>query len=465
MLRSHVIRLLLVLLCWGALVLEGQARDNPAPQKFNEVREVAPGVFFRYSSIGPDESKIPFGGCNNIWVVFEDFVVVIDANFPKEAADVVEAVRKTTSKPIRYVFDTHHHGDHAYGNAVFAKEGASIVAQANCARLLRVNGPKEFADAGRPPTGRKDIAQSSLKVPSVIFDDKLVLDDGVQRVEFLFFGHGHTPGDASAYLPKHKILCTGDACVNGPYNFMGHADSASWIRALDRMQQLDIAMICPGHGPVAGKDLLEKQKRYFVELRKQVQQGIDAGKESTEILQSLDMPWYREWTTVAANSRKENVDHVYKELTGRIKPGGLVQGLKATEIPATARASAGWKKPERVIVPNLMPDKLAELRLLAPELEFVRARSTEEALGLVENADAVLGFYSVDILRQGKKLRWIQPGPTWNDRDIATAVGSKPVITHAQRIEGADRTEQQWSLWRENVRRFAAGEPLLDVAP
>ena len=117
------------------------------------------------------------------------------------------------------------------------------------------------------------MADSRLKVPNVIFDDKLVLDDGKQRVEFLFMGHAHTAGDAVAYLPRHKILCTGDACVNGAYNFMGHSDSASWIRALEKMQQLDVKLVCPGHGPLAGKDLLETQKRYFVELRREVTQG------------------------------------------------------------------------------------------------------------------------------------------------------------------------------------------------
>ena len=117
-------------------------------------------------------------------------------------------------------------------------------------------------------------------MPNVIFDDKLVLDDGKQRIEFLFFGHAHTPAMPCAYLPKQKILCTGDACVNGAFNFMGHSDSASWIRALERMQQLDIQMVAPGHGPLAGKDLLEKQKRYFVELRRKVKKGIAAGRDA-----------------------------------------------------------------------------------------------------------------------------------------------------------------------------------------
>src|SRR5262249_62114526 len=106
------------------------AADAPPKMEFKQVREVAPGVFFRYSPISPTDDSI-FGGCNNIWVVFDDHVAVIDANFPREAGDVVAEIRKRTDKPIRYVFDTHHHGDHAYGNAVFAREGAGGIAQAN----------------------------------------------------------------------------------------------------------------------------------------------------------------------------------------------------------------------------------------------------------------------------------------------------------------------------------------------
>src|SRR5439155_19296006 len=120
----------LVLLSLLRVAPSATAADAPPTMKFREVREVATGVFFRFSAIDPNDFSI-FGGCNNIWVVFRDYVVVIDANFPKEAQDVVAAVKKTTDKPIRYVFDTHHHGDHAYGNAVFAKLGAGVIAQAN----------------------------------------------------------------------------------------------------------------------------------------------------------------------------------------------------------------------------------------------------------------------------------------------------------------------------------------------
>jgi glyoxylase-like metal-dependent hydrolase (beta-lactamase superfamily II) len=317
----------------GVFLLAAAAHHGERPpgdalpaMKFNDVREVAPGVFFRYSSISATDPSVPFGGCNNIWVVFKDYVAVIDANFPKEAGDVIEAVKKTTDKPIRYVLDTHHHGDHAYGNAVWAKAGATILGQANCARLLKVSGPKQWADAALT---RKDIATSELKAVDVPFDDQYVLDDGNRRVEFRYLGHAHTPGDAVAYLPKDKILCTGDACVNGAFNFMGHSNSASWVRCLEKMEQFDVTLVCPGHGPPAGKDVLALQRRYFQDLRAAVQKGIDAGKSLAEITAGLDLAWYKEWTGKAAKANKDNVEHVFKELTGRIEHDRLGRRIDA----------------------------------------------------------------------------------------------------------------------------------------
>src|ERR1700722_4406269 len=143
--------------------------------KFNEVKEFAPGVFFRYSSISATDPKVPFGGSNNIWVVFKDYVFVVDANFPKEAADVIADIKKTTKKPIKYVLDTHHHGDHAYGNCVWAKEGAKIVAHKSCDRLLQTKGPKAWEDAGKGPMGRQDIRDNELKQVDIPFEDKYVI--------------------------------------------------------------------------------------------------------------------------------------------------------------------------------------------------------------------------------------------------------------------------------------------------
>src|SRR5438132_1885248 len=422
-----------------------RAADELPQMKFNEVKEVAPGVFFRYSAISATDKNVVFGGSNNIWVVFEDYVVVIDANFPKEASDVIEAIKKTTDKPIRYVLDTHHHGDHSYGNAVFGQAGASIVAQANCARLLRVDGPKEFKESGRGPAGRKDVAGSTLKVPNVVFDDELVLDDDKERVEFLFLGHAHTSGDAFAYLPKHKFLCTGDACVNGAFNFMGHSDSASWIRVLDGAQQLDVKLVLPGHGPIAGKDLLEKQKRYFVELRQQVRNGIQADKNLDDIIAGIDMPWYKEWTGVTPAG--DNVKHVYNELTGRITPWDLTEYYGVTEGPSPTKDTPGWAEPKRIVVPNLMPARLAELKRVAPKVEFVPVKTVEDAVKAAEDAEAVVGFCAAEIVKAGKNLRWIQVSHVGVDKNLSPElIGSNIVLTNTQRLSGPNVADQAFAL-------------------
>jgi phosphoglycerate dehydrogenase-like enzyme/glyoxylase-like metal-dependent hydrolase (beta-lactamase superfamily II) len=410
------------------------------------VRQVAPGVFFRYSSISATDLKVPFGGCNNIWVLFDDFVLVYDANFPKEAGDVLAAIKQTTDKPVRYVLDSHHHGDHAYGNAVFAKHGVTVIAQANCARLLRVNGPKEFKDAGSGPAGRKDIRESSLKVPDLIFDEKLVIDDGKRRAELYFLGHAHTAGDAVLYLPKEKILCTGDACVNGAYNFMGHSDSASWIRVLDRMKQLDVKLVCPGHGPLAGRELFDKQQRYFVELRKQVQKGIDANQDFDDIRRNVNMPWYKEWTGVEPT--KDNVKFVFDELTGRVAPWDLQEDFGIYEGPSPTKKTAGWTKPRRILVPSaLMPARLRELKLIAPTVEFIPVRNEAEALKSVADADAVLGFCNADLVKAGKKLRWIQVGTAGVEKYLEPTLQKSDItLTNLQRIHGPNVADQAFAL-------------------
>jgi len=251
------------------------------------VTEIAPGVFFRKM-----ETEPKFLGSNQGWIIFKDFVLVIEASFPTQAEAVIKEIRKTTDKPIRYVFDTHYHGDHADGNPIFEKS--------------QKDNPKEFGHEGLK------YAPASLYFPT-----KLVIDDGTQRVELIHFGHAHTAGDAVAWLPKHGILFTGDACVNGAFNYTGDSNTESWIGVLTKLQELPIKSICPGHGEMTGKDLLATQKRWFVELREAVQMAIDKGKTLDEIKKELNVPFYKDWTGVDAKTRVENIEHVYSELTKR----------------------------------------------------------------------------------------------------------------------------------------------------
>lgn len=276
------------------------------------VTEVAPGVWFRKTQTKPE-----FIGCNQGWILFKDYVLVIDANFPNQAEELIKEVRKTTDKPIRYVFDTHYHGDHADGNQKFTAIGATAIASESSKALFETNGIKGFEQSKK--TNAKVYGDLDYVTPSMYFPKKLVLDDGSQRVELLHFGHAHTAGDAVAWLPKHGLLFTGDACVNGAFNYTGDSNTESWIRVLTELQNLPIKKICPGHGEADDKGLLEKQKRYFVELRDIIGKAIDAGKTVDDVKKSIEIPFYEQWTGTNVKMNTENIEFVFKELTGAKK--------------------------------------------------------------------------------------------------------------------------------------------------
>lgn len=230
----------------------------------NQVRQVAPGVYFHEGDLHGH------GHCNNGWVVFDDYVLVIDANFPSGAQKIIPKIRAVTDKPIRFAFDTHHHGDHAYGNQIWADIGAIPVAHTGVIDEMKKyetgyygNKPGRWEEAAAM---RKDVAATKLKPPTVLFPDQLVFDDGKHRVELHYFGVSHTHGDAWAWLPKEKILFSGDACVNGPYNYTGDGDTRAWVKTLERAKQLGAQTVCPGHGVVTGAALLDDQQLYFKEL-------------------------------------------------------------------------------------------------------------------------------------------------------------------------------------------------------
>lgn len=274
------------------------------------ITQVAPGVYFRKV-----ETEPKFIGSNQGWVVFKDFVLVIDASFPNQAEKLIPLIRETTDKPIRYVFDTHYHGDHADGNPALIRAGATAIASENSRQLFDTKGLAGFQKSQKD--NPDEYGKYDYDRPALYFPQKLVIDDGEQRVELLHFGHAHTAGDAFAWLPKHGIVFTGDACVNGAFNYTGDSNTESWIGVLTQVAGLAVKRVCPGHGEMSDISLVETQKRYFVELRMAVQRLIDDGRTLEQIKTEVNVPFYTDWTGVDVKTRVENIEHVYGELTGR----------------------------------------------------------------------------------------------------------------------------------------------------
>jgi glyoxylase-like metal-dependent hydrolase (beta-lactamase superfamily II) len=245
--------------------------------QINTVQTVAPEIFFH-------EGDPRRGHSNNGWVIFDDYVVVIDANYPSGAKEVMPKVKASSPKPIRFVIDTHQHADHAYGNQLWADEGATLVAHTGVLAALRE--ASAAADWEASAKKRPDVAATTLKLPSVLYPDTLVFDDGHRRMELHWLGVAHTKGDTFLWLPKEKVLFTGDACVNGPQNNMRDGDSGEWIKTLEAAKKFGAEKVCPGHGPMGGPEIIVDQQAYFVALRRAVQELIDAKKTPLEVRDS-----------------------------------------------------------------------------------------------------------------------------------------------------------------------------------
>ena len=239
-----------------------------AEDKIGVAQNVAPNVYFH-------QGNLEKGHCNQGWIIFRDFVLVIDGNFPSGVEEVLPKIKATTKKPIKYVVDTHHHGDHAYGNQVWAEAGAIAIASEGALNEMKKYETGYF---GGHPLGRwewaaksrEDVRNSKLLPPQITFKDKMVFDDGNMRAELLYLGNAHTHGDVFVWLPKVGVLFSGDACVNGPYNYMGDGNSLDWPKTLDAAKDLKPRIICPGHGAMADSTLIDDQKAYFTTLQKQV---------------------------------------------------------------------------------------------------------------------------------------------------------------------------------------------------
>ena len=240
---------------------------------------------------------------------------MIDANFPNQAEEVIELIRKQTDKPIKYIFDTHHHGDHADGNAIYKAIGAVPIASERTKPLFQTLGLEGFETSKKEKPD--EYGSLDYKLPEVYFPRKMVFDDGEMRVELLHFGHAHTGGDAVAWLPNQGILFTGDCVVNGAFNFTGHSDTASWINVIDQLKKLPVKTLAPGHGELGDLSTIKTQQRYFVELRKEIAGLIKKGRTLEEIKKEVKISWYKKWTGVDVLEREENIEHVFGELSQR----------------------------------------------------------------------------------------------------------------------------------------------------
>ena len=213
-------------------------------------------------------------------IVNDADVTVVDSHVtPAAARALIESVKTLTPKPITTVINTHYHFDHAHGNQAFPPSVAIIGHEFTreklagdplkertymaLAKILADNAEavkKQVAEA-KDPKARAALEQQSTALanhlrddketrptpPTVTLSERMTLYRGGREIEILFLGRGHTGGDVVVFLPKERIVFTGDLLLQGP-SYMGDAYLDEWSATLDRVKALEVDLIVPGHG-------------------------------------------------------------------------------------------------------------------------------------------------------------------------------------------------------------------------
>lgn len=205
-----------------------------------------------------------------------DGVLIIDDQFAPLAPKIERALAKLSPKPLRFVLNTHWHGDHTGGNAVFGKR-APILAHNNVRVRLALS-----EEQGKP--------RPAASLPVVTYDDGISVHLNGEDIRVLHLGPAHTDGDSVVFFPKAKVVHLGDQFFNGrlPYVDLDSGGSVKGlIRNLEKLRAeiTDDMKIIPGHGPLATPADLDRFIAVLKETVARVQKGIDEGKTLEQLTQ------------------------------------------------------------------------------------------------------------------------------------------------------------------------------------
>jgi len=213
-------------------------------------------------------------GGNVAAYVTDEGVIIVDDKFDADVAEILSKIKSVTDKPVKYVLNTHQHGDHTGGNQKLLPVAEIIIHENARANMV----------AGKMPG-----------VPRVTYSDQTGVYLGGKEVIAKHFGRGHTNGDAAIYFPALKTVHTGDLFVAGaPFiDYSANASAKEWPATIDGILRWDFDTVIPGHGPVMKRADLIKFRDNFLNLNRRVSGMLRDGKGKDDVMKTLvaDFGW------------------------------------------------------------------------------------------------------------------------------------------------------------------------------
>lgn len=318
-----------------AIGFPAAAQTRPAATATPDHHDRQPQDLFRVKPLAGNVYTLYGRGGNIGFFVGPDSILVVDSQFKDIAPGIVAEIKKVSDRPIRFLLNTHHHGDHVGGNEVF-RQFAMILAHDNVRKRMLASPRDILADyparleaarkAGNEQAAKflseqiewaKTVKVDEIAAPVLTFDSEFRVHLGGETIQVWHTPPAHTDGDSVVYFEKANVLHMGDDFFNQVIPFIDVKSGGSvkgYLTALDKVIARVPAnvTVIPGHGEVTDLAGLKAFRQYIVDVLEAAQKAKSAGKPKEEFLREVDLPAYSKFSGYK-DRFKDNADSAYDE--------------------------------------------------------------------------------------------------------------------------------------------------------
>jgi glyoxylase-like metal-dependent hydrolase (beta-lactamase superfamily II) len=271
---------------------------------------------------------------------------LFDVPLTREMLAAMKRAEPRAAATIDVLVNTHHNGDHCFGNECC--EGAEIIAHTLAREAMIHEGPRGLArlmetapqmgEAGAYFTrifGAFAFKGVTQTLPTTTFETEITRRVGGKTVHITHVGPAHTPGDALVHVPADKLVFTGDILFIEGHPIMWEGPVGNWIAACDRIMAMDVETVVPGHGPITGKRGVAAVRDYLSYVRDEAKKRFDADLSAFDAARDIDMSDYDSWGD--GERIVVNVATLYKEFSGDAAPNDIATLFGQMAILAKGR--------------------------------------------------------------------------------------------------------------------------------
>jgi cyclase len=304
-------RMWAILALAGMALLAGSAALAQQDQDFSKVQ-------IKATKVSGNIYMLEGAGGNIGASIGEDGIVIVDDQFAPLAEKIQAALKNLgiTDKPVRFVINTHYHGDHSGGNEPFSNTGSTVIAQDNVRKRLESGGT-----AGNGGSIKMDVKPASkAALPIITFEHDVTVHLNGEDIRALHFPAGHTDGDSIIFFPKNNVVHMGDDFVRYGFPFIDVASGGSVQGMIDAMEKASAQLpadvkVIPGHGALSNLDDVRAFTKMLKETSAVVQKALNEHKTLDEMKKERILAPWEKFSGQFVNS-DAFIETLYNSLTG-----------------------------------------------------------------------------------------------------------------------------------------------------